>query len=374
VVVANAAGLLDARVVTLTVTAAPFPAWRAALPQGPVSLWSQASVGIFWKHDTGNDTGYTESETRTPLFRITGQNPGALQLTCVEGGGSSAPTPIDDDGSFTVGLLANPSSSTRSVQYSGVLTANGSVDVKTFNASYGTPNLDWATGSTELGDSYSSIVMLATSPGVGALPATMRVLEGANLSFFVPLAGPEGADLTVTTSPLPAGALYGRGAIGDTEPSVVEPLFSWTPLPGQAATYAVTFTVRGSPRTVSIEVTPNLQGFRAALPQGPVNLSASTSFPATGNDSVPVSLTLGGTNPGDLSIRATATMGTTSQAGVASVNWDGSFYLVLDATRGSYLTGRVEYPNVIAITGALVSVQDATAGLLGLGVRASLVP
>ena len=144
---------------------------------------------------------------------------------------SADPTSIAVGQSTTLTWSAsNTTTCTAFGGWSGTKAASGSESVSP------TQTTTYVLSCTGEGGSVSASVSVDVSsvvnqPPVLALIGNKSVREGQPLSFSVTATDPDGDPLTYTASPLPSGASFTGQA------------FSWTPVPGQAGSYTVTFSV-----------------------------------------------------------------------------------------------------------------------------------
>ena len=94
------------------------------------------------------------------------------------------------------------------------------------------------------------------------------VQETKQVSFLVETSSPDGKPVTITATPLPAGATFVAQAADPAAPTVARAVFDWTPPQGSAGTYLVAYTV--SDGTLSATRSASITVQSIAPPAGPL--------------------------------------------------------------------------------------------------------
>ena len=111
------------------------------------------------------------------------------------------------------------------------------------------------------------------APPVAALPPVLQFIpdrttkEKTQVSFLVDASSPGGTPVTIAAAPLPAGAKFTLQAADVATPGLRRAVFDWTPGPGTAGTYLITYTA--SDGTLSSARSATIRVEAATPPPGP---------------------------------------------------------------------------------------------------------
>ncbi len=187
----------------------------------------------------------------------------------------------DPDGEAIASLTAAPLPAGATFTTNATNTA-GTFDWQTGFTSAGSYTINFTASNSQTGSSSSliNVVSVDRAPVVNAPPSASGS-EGTPLTICVTAIDPDGDAISLTANPLPAGATF------STSPSRQVGTFSWTPGPGQAGTYNVTFTASNA-LSGAATVTITIQGDARPVVTAPSNVTApvgtATSFIVTASD------------------------------------------------------------------------------------------
>jgi len=167
-------------------------------------------------------------------FTVTASDPDGDAITSLAG------APLPSGATFT----ANASNTSGTFSWTPSATQSGSYTV-TFTAM----NALSGSASTEITVNNADVAPVVTAP------ASRSVAEETNLNFLVLASDPDGEPITSLTA---AGSAITAGATFTANASNTSGTFDWTPGPGTAGAYAVTFTAANAlsgSATTAIQVT-----------------------------------------------------------------------------------------------------------------------
>lgn len=128
------------------------------------------------------------------------------------------------------------------------------------------------------------------APPAGAQPPVMQFIpdrsveEGRQVSFIVEASSPAAKPVTISAAPLPSGAKLTMQAADPKAPGLARAVFDWTPAPGSAGSYPISFSATDGSQSVQRTATIKVEA--QALPAGPAvpaivqPLSGATFVPA----------------------------------------------------------------------------------------------
>lgn len=116
----------------------------------------------------------------------------------------------------------------------------------------------------------------ARPPVVQFIPDRV-VKETKQVSFLVEASSPDGKPVTLSATPLPAGATFTAQAIDPQAPTVMRAIFDWTPAKGMAGNYLINYTVTDG--TLSASKSASIKVESDSPPPGPGTPSIEAPLP-----------------------------------------------------------------------------------------------